>query len=171
MIYSYWDIEHNILKLAILGHFLTFYPPKNPKNQNFENPLSFYTYMCTINKDHVMYGVTDKNFVLLGHFIPFQPPDNPENKKLKIEKNSGDIIILHICTWDMEHDRQNFLSFWTVFCPFIALTTQKIKILKNWKKLLEILSYKWQSYDVWLSYGAWWTEFCHFGPFFALLPL
>ena len=54
--------------------------------------------MCTINKDHVMYGVTDKNFVLLGHFMPFQPPDNPENKKLKIEKNSGDIIILHICT-------------------------------------------------------------------------
>ena len=32
--------------------------------------------------------------------------------------------------------------------------------------------YKWQSYDVWfLRYEAWRTEFfCHFGPFFALLP-
>ena len=31
---------------------------------------------------------------------------------------------------------------------------------------------KWQSYDVWfLRYEAWRTEFfCHFGPFFALLP-
>ena len=56
----------------------------------------------------------------------------------------GDIIILHMCTindshivygsWDMEHDRQNVLSFWTVFCTFTPLTTQKIKILKNWKK-------------------------------------
>ena len=34
MIYSSWDIEQNILKLVILGHFLLpFHPPKNPKNQ------------------------------------------------------------------------------------------------------------------------------------------
>ena len=38
----------------------------------------------------------------------------------------------------MEHDRQIFLSFWTFFCPFTLLTTQKTKTLKNWKKLLEI---------------------------------
>ena len=31
--------------------------------------------------------------------------------------------------------------------------------------------HKWRSYDVWfLRYGAWQTQFCHFGPFFALLP-
>ena len=31
--------------------------------------------------------------------------------------------------------RQNFLSFWTIFCPFTpSLTNQKIKILKKWKK-------------------------------------
>ena len=34
----------------------------------------------------------------------------------------------------MKHDTQNFLPFWTVFCPFSPLTTQKIKILENWKK-------------------------------------
>ena len=65
-----------------------------------------------------------------------------------------DIINLHMCTindnhmmygsWDMEHDRQNFLSFWTVFCPIVPLTTRKIKILKKWKKGLQIPSfYTW----------------------------
>ena len=43
-------------------------------------------------------------------------------------------------SWDMKHDRQNFLSFWTVFCHFTPLATWKIKILKKWKKSLEILS-------------------------------
>ena len=35
---------------------------------------------------------------------------------------------------DMEHDTQNILSFWTVFCPFTLLWIQKIKILKKRKK-------------------------------------
>ena len=35
----------------------------------------------------------------------------------------------------MEHDRQNFLLFWAIFCPFIPLTTQKIKTLKNFYKM------------------------------------
>ena len=34
-----------------------------------------------------------------------------------------------------------FLSFWTTFCPFTPLTTQKIKILKKWKNRLEISSF------------------------------
>ena len=54
MIYSYWDIEENILKLVILSSFLPFYPPKKLKNLNFEklkNLLeisSFYTYVPKI---------------------------------------------------------------------------------------------------------------------------
>ena len=59
----------------------------------------------------------------------------------------GDIIILLMCTKNHNHDvlflrvRQNFLSFWTIFCPFTTLTTWKIKILENWKKDLEMLSF------------------------------
>ena len=34
----------------------------------------------------------------------------------------------------MERHRQNLLSFWTVFCPFTPLTTQRIKILKKMRK-------------------------------------
>ena len=44
-------------------------------------------------------------------------------------------------SWDMEHDRQNFWSFWAIFYPFPPLTNQKIKIFKKWikkKKCLEI---------------------------------
>ena len=35
-------------------------------------------------------------------------------------------------SWDMEHNREDFLSFWTIFCPLTPLT-RKIKILKKWK--------------------------------------
>ena len=61
-----------------------------------------------------------------------------------MKETPRDIIILHMCTINdnhmmygshaIEHDRQNFLSFWTIFCTFTPLTTQKIKILKKMKK-------------------------------------
>ena len=81
-------------------------------------------------------------------------------------------------SWDIEHDGQNFWSCWTIFCPFTPLTTQKIKILKKWKKHLEyyhllyLCTINGKSYDPWfLRYEPWQTEFfCHFGPFFALIP-
>ena len=37
-------------------------------------------------------------------------------------------------SWDMKRNRQKFLSFWAIFCPFTPLTTQKIKI---WKKKMK----------------------------------
>ena len=81
-------------------------------------------------------------FVILDHFLPFYPPMDPENQNFeKMKKTLEDIIILQMFTINdshmiygfsgMECNRQNFLSFWTVFCPFTPLTTQKIKILKN----------------------------------------
>ena len=42
-------------------------------------------------------------------------------------------------SWDTKCDEQNFLSFYDFF-PFYPLTW-KIKILKNWKKHLEISSF------------------------------
>ena len=42
-------------------------------------------------------------FVILGHFLPFQPLDNPKIKTLKLKKNPGDIIILHICPINDNH--------------------------------------------------------------------
>ena len=38
-------------------------------------------------------------FVILDYFLPFYPSSNLENQNFeKIKKNSGDIIILHLCT-------------------------------------------------------------------------
>ena len=63
-----------------------------------------------------------------------------------MRKTTGDIFTLHLCNINShmmygsrdKRDRQNFLKFWTNFCPFTSLTTLKIKILKKWKKRLEI---------------------------------
>ena len=77
----------------------------------------------------------------------------------------------------MNHVRQNFLSSWTIFCPFTLLTSQKIKILKKWKKHLEILSFYTCAPEVkiiWCMVLEIWSAagriFVIFGPFFALYP-
>ena len=68
-------------------------------------------------------------------------------------------------SWNIRCDKQNFLSFWTVFCPFTPLRTLKIKLCKNEKNTwryyhFTYVYHKWQSYDVWfLIYGAEPTEF------------
>ena len=115
-------------------------------------------HMCTKNHNHMMYGSWDtewdrQNFLSFwAIFCPFSPLTTRKIKILKLKKTPGDIIILHICTindnhmlyssWDMEHDRHNFLSFWTIFfCAFTPIWTQKIKILKKWKKHRKILSF------------------------------
>ena len=126
----------------------------------------------------------------MGHLLPFYPlpPKNPKNQNFeKMNKVAGDIIS-HKCTknhnhmrysfWDSEWDRQNFLSFWAIFCHFTPLTTGKIKTLKKWKKkttgdvIILHMCTKNQSYDLcFLRYGIRQDIiFCHFGPFFALLP-
>ena len=102
-----------------------------------------------------IWSVTDTTFCHFRPFlalIPLPPPNNPKNQNFeKMEKTPGDIIILYMCvinnkhvmygSWDMKRDGHNFLSFWTVFCNFNPLTTQKIKILKNWKNRLKISSF------------------------------
>ena len=134
-----------------------------------------------------------KFFVILGHLLPFDPPNNPKDQNFeKIKKLPGNIIILHLCatnddhmmydSWDMECNRQKFFSFWTLFCPFSppspTLTTQRIKILKKWKKTLlryhhfTQVHHKWQSYDIWfLRYQLQQTDFfCHLGAFLPFYP-
>ena len=34
-------------------------------------------------------------------------------------------------SWDMECNRQNFLSSWAIFCPFTLVTARKMKISKK----------------------------------------
>ena len=81
----------------------------------------------------------------------------------------------------MERNGQNFLSFWTIFCPFTPLTAQKIKILKNEKKkkksprdiiilhkCTEIMIIRYTVPEVRRVTDV--VFIFHFGLFFALLP-
>ena len=135
---------------VILGHFLPFDPPNNPKNQNFEKMkkkttnkqnleiLAFYT--CILQMMIIWYIVlqkwsaTDRIFYQFGPFFALLLPLQPRKSKLwkneKITINDNHIIY---GSWDIKCDRQIFLSLWAIFCPFTPLT-QKIKILKKWKK-------------------------------------
>ena len=139
----------------------------------------------------MMYGSWDirhdgQSFLSFRAF--FYPLTLKKTKFWKMQKKTpGDIIILHFYitnydslmyhSWDVECDRQNFLSFWAIFCPFTPLTTQKIKILKKWKKIQVISSFYTSvpkiviiSYtlpDIWSVADR---IFCHFRSYFALLP-
>ena len=161
MVPEIWSTTDNFLSFWLF--FMPFYPTMDPENQNFQKKwkkhlkiLSFYQYKWqSYDVWFLRYGMQQTEFlVILDCFLPFYPPNNPKNQNFeKMKKLPEDIIILHrckcnindnhimYCSWDTKHDRQNFLSFWTVFCPFTSLTTQKIKILKNWKKHLEISSF------------------------------
>ena len=46
---------------VIMGHFSPFYPPNDPKKQNFEKRKKIsenivLLLLCNINKDHTIYG-------------------------------------------------------------------------------------------------------------------
>ena len=43
-------------------------------------------------------------FVILGHLLPYDPPNNLNNQNFeKMNKNPGDVIILHLCTTNDNH--------------------------------------------------------------------
>ena len=113
------------------------------------------------------------------------------------KKTPGDINGLHkyiindnymmYRSWDMEHDWQIFLSFWTTFCPFAlpqkskqpnnqSKQPQKSKFSKNFKTNLELLSfYKCvpKMTIIWLRFlrygerhGEFFVILGHFFPFY-----
>ena len=58
MLLKIWSVRQFFV---ILGYFLHFDPPNNPKNQSFEKTKKTPGYiiilhMCTTNDDHMMYG-------------------------------------------------------------------------------------------------------------------
>ena len=164
MIYSSWDIEQNLLKLVILGHFLPFYPLKNAKNQNFEkwkNLLeisSFYTCVpkitvtwCTFPE---IWSETDRTFCHFGPFFALLP-------HLII------LLYIHVYhkwmiygSWNIRYGKQFFfviLGHLLPFQPSDNPENQNFKIEKTTKRYYHFthLYLKWQSYDVWfLRYGA-----------------
>ena len=90
------------------------------------------------------------SFCHLDYFLHFYPPNNLKNQNFEImKKPPGASITLNMCTinenhmmygsWDMEHDRQNFLSFWTVFCPLLPWQPKESKFWKMKKTARDII--------------------------------
>ena len=145
--------------MVILGHFLPFYHPQKPKNQNFEkwkNFLEISSFYTVYQKSQsygvwfLRYGVRQiEFFVILDCFLHFtSPPLWIQKIKIlkKMKKTSEDIIILQICTindshmmygsWGTECNRQNVLPFWTFFALLPPWQSQKSKFWKNEKTTL-----------------------------------
>ena len=125
--YDVWFLRYKVQRIklfVILGHFLPFDPPNNPKN--FEKIkrcleiLSFYT--CVPQMTIMMYGswhIKHNRQNFLSFWVIFE----------KMEKATEDTIILHKCTvndnhmmygsWDINCNRHIFLSSLAIFCPLL----------------------------------------------------
>ena len=154
--------------------------------------LSFYTYMCTLNEDYMIYDSWNircnrqKFSSFWANFFPFSPLTTWKIKISTLKKTPADNIILHRCninnnhmvygSWDTKGDRQIFLSFWTVFCLFTPLTNQKkSKFWKSEKTPGDIITlHLFTINNNQMTYGSWdmecegynflsfWTVFCPF---------
>ena len=148
----------------ILRYFLPFYHLTAKKmiiSKQWKKTLGYIIILhnCTKNHDHILYCSWDmacdnynSHFLFWAIFclpLPLTAPKMTISKHMK--KAPGDIIILHKCTknhdhdhtiscsWDMACDECNYFSFWAIFCPFTTLTAQKIEISEKWKKCLDII--------------------------------
>ena len=92
LIYRVWQTEF----FLTLGHFLPFYSPNNPKNNNSDKikqtTQDIILYMCTINENHMMYVFWDKKhdrqtflsfWAILCFFTPLPTPKILNFEKLK----------------------------------------------------------------------------------------
>ena len=104
-----------------------------------------------------------------------------KNKEKHLE-----ILLFHTCTknlndmiyssWDIKRNKLKLVILGH-FLLLYPTKNQKIKILKKWKKMLEILSFYICAPKItfiWCMVSEIRSPtdiiFCHFGPFFALLP-
>ena len=161
---------------------MPFYPLKTPKIKILKNEKKLLEissfiilHMCTKNQYHMMYGSWDAEwdrqfFVILGHFLSLYhlpPPMIPKIKILKkMKKMPGDIMLLYLRVyhkwrsydiWFLKYKVQLTGHFGLFFTLSALWQPRKSKF------------YRCTTNDNRMMYGSR-DIFCHFGPFFALLP-
>ena len=166
-----WFLRYRVRqtkKIFILGNFLSFYlpPPMIPKIKILKkmNKMPGVIVLLNIHVYHMIYGswnITSdrqKFSTFWAIFLPFQPLTTRKIKILTLKKTPGGIIILHICTINGNH---MMYSFWDV--------ERKRKFLPE-----AIIIFQTYMTVIWCIVPQIWSAtdrtFCHFGPFFALLP-
>ena len=144
--------------------------------------------MCTKNYNHMIYGSWDTKwdkqniFSFWAIFFSFSPPTIQKMKISRLKKASGDIIILHTCaindnhmmyfSWDTGHNRHNFLSFWTIFCPRKSKIFEQIKNTSEDIIILQMhtINHSHLIYGFWdmkcnrQNFLSFWTIFSSFTP-------
>ena len=128
MIHSSWDIEHNILKLVILGHCLTFYPLKTPKTKILKNKKIYrrYHHFTRIKKITIIWCTvsevwSETNF--LCHFGPIfallpPTPNDPENQNFEKKwKKCLEILSFYTCMCTINEHHMIYGS-WSTRCDF-----------------------------------------------------
>ena len=183
MKYSSWDMELEFFCCCYFGPFFALLPPPPniPENQNFEKMEKasdvIILNLCNKKHDHMMYAYSDiecdrHNFCHFRQFSALLPHYWPW--KLKFGKN-----VINTCryypfthayhksrsydVWFLIHKVQradrstDFPVILGHFCPLTLLTTQKIKILKKWKKAPGdiIILHKCTINDNHMIYGPW----------------
>ena len=163
MIYSSWDIEQNILKLVILGHFLPFYPLKTPKIKILKNEKicwRYHHFTHVYQKSQYMICVvpeiqseTDIIFCHFGQFFvllptPNPPPNDPKNQTFGEKKEKKCLEIL---------------SFYTYMCTIneghiILLYIHVYHKSRSWHMVPEIQGATEQ------KLSTFWAIFCPFNP-------
>ena len=139
---------------VIFGHFLPFYPPNDPENQNFEkndkNAWRYYPFTHAYHKWRydawlLKYKLGDKIFCHIEPFFALSPPWQPENKKKNTWRYYHFTHVHHkwqsYDKWFLRYGASQTELFF-IFCPFTPLTTEKIKTFEKWRKTLEISFYK-----------------------------
>ena len=151
-----WSATH-----IIFCHFGSFFCPFTPLltpeitigKINKKTPED-NVHMCTINDDHMMFGSLDLKrdgqcFLSFWTFfcpLTWKTKTNLKNQDFdKMKNKPGDILILQLCntnddhimygSWDMKHQRQNFLLFWP-FMPFYPTNNPKNQNVEKKKKIL-----------------------------------
>ena len=109
------------------------------------------------------YGERQTSFCHFGLFFALLPPPCPKQPRKsnfwKNEENNWRYYhFKHMYhkwksyVWFLRYGAwQNFFSFWTIFCTFSILTTQKFKTLKKWK---DIILHKCTISDNHMMYGS-----------------
>ena len=151
MLCSSGYIEHDRLNLVVLGHFLSFYLPKNLKNQIFENmkKIAGDIFLSCIPKITIKWCGGPG---MRSHFAPFfalSPLNNLENQTSEKMKKHLKMSSLYIHVYQKSWYDVCFLrygmpqaEFFCHFGPFFALYSlkkwQNQNFKKKWKKHLEI---------------------------------
>ena len=123
-------------------------------------------HMRTINADHIMYvsrNMEHNGQLTFCHYVPFLAlyPPPPPLPLIILHKSTKNHDHMPYCSWDTGREGCNFYySFWTIVCPFTPLTAGKIKILKRWKRRLDVSFYTCNKIMIaWcVRYGAQWTK-------------